>query len=122
MGCWLIIPQKGIWKDASFFYPKLLLLRFYVSDEEALIPIVLKIYIWRLVRSKVELNIYHRTSYLALLVWSRILGSTLFFLVLSPTFHLFLLAHCLCAYILHVVILFFPLHLQSSFPLDCIRQ
>lgn len=55
----LIIPQKGIWNDVSFFYPKLLLLLFSVSNEGALIPIVLKIYVWRLVRSQVELSIYH---------------------------------------------------------------
>lgn len=113
----LIIPQKGIWNDASFFHPKLLLLLFNVSNEEALIPIVLKIYIWRLVRSKVELSIYHHASYLAC---SRIPRFSSLPLILPPTFHLFFPAHCLSEYTWHVAILFLPLHWQSSFPLDSI--
>ena len=41
MSCWLI-PQKGVWNDAYFFYPKLLLLWLYVGVEEALIPLFLR--------------------------------------------------------------------------------
>lgn len=95
MGCWLVIPQKGTWKDAFFFYPKLLLLLFHVSNEEAPIRIVLKIYIWRLVRSKVERSIYHHASSLALLACGRIPRFSLLSLILPPTLPLFFLARCL---------------------------
>lgn len=92
MGCWLI-PQKELWNHASFFYPKLLLLLLEVGEEGAVIPIVLKIYIWRLVRSSEELNIHQHSSYLAVLVWSRVPRFSQGPLILLPTFHPFSLAH-----------------------------
>lgn len=97
MSCWLI-PQKELWNHASFFYPKLLLLLLEVGEEGAVIPIVLKIYIWRLVRSSEELNIHQHSSYLAVLVWSRVPRFSQGPLILLPTFHPFSLAHRLNAY------------------------
>lgn len=53
MSCWLIL-QNGLWNCASFFYWKLFLLLSCVGDDEAPIPIVLKVSIWRLVKGRVE--------------------------------------------------------------------
>lgn len=50
-----------------FLLLKLLLLLLYVGDEEAPVPIVLMTSIWRLVKGRIEPNIYHHSSYLAVL-------------------------------------------------------
>lgn len=104
----LVNSIKGLWNHASFCYWKLFLLLLHVGDEEALISIVFKICIWRLVKGRVELNIYHHSFYLAVLEWSTVQRFPLLPLILLLTVYLFSPAHHLYVYILHIIIIFFP--------------
>lgn len=50
-----------------FLLQTLLLLLVHVGDEEAPVPTVLMISIWRLVKGRIEPNVYHHPSSLAVL-------------------------------------------------------
>lgn len=94
-------------------YPKLLLLLSSVSDEEAPVPIVLKIYALILVGGGRESIIGRLPPYLGSAGWMS--NPEPFFVdpQLTPTVHLLPLARCLYVHTLHGVIIFFPHNICS---------